>query len=303
MAYSITYRAVEGQTGLYVRVQRKADGQWWDEVNDTWISSASGDCDISLTEDSNTPGKYDATANFSPSEGGLYVSYVYGSGGSLLAVTENLYKPGQMNALQIVNEVQKQLRLPKSDIITRPHAQLILSFVNDVMLNYMMEAAVLDELKVRGSFMTQQGIGVYQLWPVNVSNVDVVRSLQIGTYEPLQKLSDDDFREYKRLVTTEGRPLAYRHYSRAGGALLLELAPVPDTTYQVEYTVLQKPVKLVNAEDVPLLDVDTIIAGTVLLAKVDMGVASEADMAEFQMKLGAQVETQGETNFGDVEVV
>jgi len=303
VAYTITYRAVEGQTGLYARVQRKADGQWWDEVNDVWVASAGSDCDITLTEDSSKPGKYDGTANFSPSEVGLYVSYVYDSGGSLLASTENLYKPDQMTALQIVNEVQKQLRLPQSDIITRPHAQLILSFVNDVMLNYMMEAAVFDELKVRGSIALKQGISVYQLWPVNVAGVDVVRSLQIGRYEPLRKLSDEDFREYRRLVTTEGRPLAYRYYGRAGGALIIEVAPTPDSTYEMEYEVLQRPVKLVDAADVPLLDVDTIIAGTVLLAKIDMGVASQADMAEFQMKLGSQVETHGETNFGDVEVV
>src|SRR4030067_627873 len=144
-----------------------------------------------------------------------------------------------MTALEIINEVQIRLRLPKSTTITDAHAQLLLSFLNEV----------------------------------------------------------------QRVNTANAQPLAWRVYGRSGGSIIIELAPTPDAVYQIDAEIIKKPPKMSIAADVPLLDADTLILGATMLAKKEMGLDAQGDAAGFQAKLGLQSDTQGESNFGDVEAV
>src|SRR4030067_452310 len=141
-----------------------------------------------------------------------------------------------MTALEIINEVQIRLRLPKSTTITDAHAQLLLSFLNEVQRDYMHESVVWDELKTYGNFNTAAGTSLYTISITNSQEGEIIRALKIGT-------------------------------------------------------------------DVPLLDADTLILGATMLAKKEMGLDAQGDAAGFQAKLGLQSDTQGESNFGDVEAV
>ncbi len=301
--YAITYNGIEGLAGLTARVQRQADGKWWDAVAGAWVAAASSNCDIALAETAGTPGEYSASPAFNPSAGGIYVISVYDSLGALVLSTDDVYRPESMTAMQIVNAVQRELRLPVSASINEAHAQLILSFANKVMLDILTEDISWDALKVSCSFMTVAGMPFYAIRPVNTKSVDVIKRLQIGTSEPLEKKSDDSFREYQRQHTTAAQPLVYRIYARAGGALIVEVCPTPDAAYRIDAEVLQKPEKLVNTDDIPLLDVDTILVGTTAMAKAEQGTPSQADQSTFQAKLALQGSTNDESNWGDVEPV
>ncbi|MCL5238643.1 MAG: hypothetical protein M1353_12530 [Nitrospirae bacterium] len=301
--YAIKYNGIEGLAGLKARVQRKADGKWWDAVAVVWAAAASANCDLALAETGGTPGEYTANPAFNPSSGGIYVISVYDGLSNLMLLTDDVYRPESMTAFQIINAVQRELRLPLSASINEAHAQLILSFINKVMLDIIGEDISWDALKVSCSFRTVEGIRFYTIRPVNTVSVDVVKRLQIGNDEPLDKKGDDSFREFQRVHTTAAQPLVYRIYARAGGSLVIEVCPTPDKAYQIDAEVLQKPEKLVNTDDVPLLDVDTIFVGTIAMAKSEQGTPSPADQSTFQAKLALQGSTNDEANWGDVEAV
>lgn len=301
MAYAITYNGIEGQGGLYARVQRRFDGRFWDEASLLWAAAEAASCNVPLVETIGIPGEYAGSAAFDPAKGGVYAVAVYSAAGALIHRTEDTYLADQMTALQIINEVQRQLRLPQSPLVTDPHAQLLLSFINEVMLDYMMEYIAWDELKVVGAFAVAAGVPVCRIAPINRGKVDVIRNLQIGTAGPLVKLNDEQFRAYRRGNPGQGQPIYYRQYGRAAGALIIELAPVPDAAYQIDYEILHKPEKLSGKDDVPILDQDTIILGVKYLAKKDQGDDVTGELAAFQAKLGLQGGTQGESNSGDVD--
>lgn len=206
-----------------------------------------------------------------------------------------------MTVLEIIQEVQKKLRLPQSLSLTDSHAKLILSLINDVQRNLLAEQGVWDEAKVYGSFNTVSGTATATI-SVSGQEIEIIRNLKIGTSPPIEKVDDDDFREYKRVYST-GQPLYYRIYSKSGGGITVEFSPTPDAVYQIDYEVLKKPPRLVNSTDVPLLDADTLIAGTVTLAKHNQGQDVNLELSQFQAKLGMQVDSQGESGWGDVEAV
>lgn len=207
-----------------------------------------------------------------------------------------------MTALEIVNDVQRVLRMPVSAAITEPHARLLLSFCNLVMRDFMLESFVWDELKVFGNFDTSADNAIYSISSTR-GDIDVISNIQIGTDDPLANYNDENFRAYKRTNTNTGQPLVYRHYGRNAGAVLIEVSPTPDAVYTVDVETLIKPPKLVNSTDVPLLDPDTIVLGCVMLARKDQGEDYSGDLQAFQAKLALQGGTQGESNFGDVEAV
>src|SRR4030065_570284 len=206
-----------------------------------------------------------------------------------------------MTALEIINEVQIRLRLPKSTTITDAHAQLLLSFLNEVQREYVHDSGVWDELKTYGNFNTAAGTSLYTISITNSQEVEIIRALKIGTNPPLEKFNnDEEFREYKRVNTANAQPLAWRVYGRSGGSIIIELAPTPDAVYQIDAEIIKKPPKMSIAADVPLLDADTLILGATMLAKKEMGLDAQGDAAGFQAKLGLESDTQGESNFGGV---
>ena len=301
MSYDITYYGIEGQPIPYARVQRLLDSKWWDETGIQWVDSPSATCNVNLIEDSTMVGKYIGSANFTASNGGVYRITVYDNAGVMLARNNIVYNSNQMTALQIINEVQRQLRLPKSALITEPHAQLLLSFINEVLVDYMLEFTTWDELKVSGSFAVKAGVSVYMVAPVNGGKVDTILNLQIAGDQPLDNLNGEAFRAYSRAQADQHQPYVYRHFGRSGGGILIEVSPVPDGFYQVDYELLQKPTKLVNAADVPMLDEDTIILGVKYLAKKDQGDDFAAELATFQSKLALMGGNQSGSSYGDVE--
>lgn len=303
--YSLVYQGVEGQEGLYARIKRILDGSWWNEASEIWAASAAATSNIYLTESTNRPGYYLGIAHFAPMNGGLYAIYVYDASGNFLSMTEHIFRPLQKSVLTMINEVQRELRLPESSAVSEPHAQLVLSFLNKVQSDIMMEAYVWDELKVSGAIATREGFSLYSLAPINGQTVDMVRVLQLGTNEPLTKFNNDAaFRAFRRSNTSNNSPLAYRIYGRAGDALIIELSPAPDESYeQLNYELLVKPARMTAATDIPTLDSDTIIAGALMLARMEQGEDYTADLQAFQSKMGLRGEAQGDSNWGDIEVV
>lgn len=189
--------------------------------------------------------------------------------------------------------------MPVSTALTDAHSQLILSFINTVQRDFLLENIVWDECKVYGSFDTVAGTATYSI-SVSGQELEVIRNLQIGTNEPLVKLDDEGFREYKRANTGQSQPLVRRIYSKSGGGITVELCPTPDAVYTVVFEALKKPPRLTGQNDTPLLDSDTIISGVLMLAR---GEQEGKEPDSFQAKLALQSDTQGESNWGDAEAV
>lgn len=292
MAFPITYNGIEGLTDITAKIRRKLDGKYFDGG---WGTDSSLQLAHALTESAAVPGEYTGEANFTPANGGVYIISVY-SGSLLLFEMESLYRSRQRTILNIINELQRWLRLPESTEITDGHAALLLSFANEVQLDYMTEFCQWEEQKLRGAFRTQAGIAVYALSPLQSGVVDYVTELKIDSAPPLIKPSETAFRDIIRTAPDQAQPTSYNHYGRAGSSLLIELAPTPDAIYRVDFSLLLKPARLVNADDIPLLDGDTILLGMKYLARKDQGEDYQAELATFQAKISLRAGTHGESD-------
>lgn len=207
-----------------------------------------------------------------------------------------------MNTLQMIQAVQAELRLPVSLAINDAHSRLILSYLNKVQRSLLMETMDWNELRFYNHFNTLAGTEFYDL-PTPGVEADVVRVLQIEQNSPLQLVTDEKFRLAKRLNVTQSMPLMFRVNSRVGGQIRVELCPTPDKIYRIDFEILRKPPYLSLQTDVPMLDPDTIVLGAIVMAKQDQGTDYQLDMSTFQAKLSLQTETQGQSNWGDVEAV
>ncbi|KAF0218793.1 MAG: hypothetical protein FD174_2576 [Geobacteraceae bacterium] len=293
--YPITYNGIEGQAGLFAKVMRKLDGKFW---GFGWVAGQAQQIVLNLAEDAAVPGQYTGNADFNASNGGVYVVSVFTAGGVLLMETECLYRSRQQTILETIKELQRWLRLPEAGVIAEGHAQLLLGFANEVQLDYMADYAVWDEMKLQAAFDAVAGLSIYALSPIQGGKVDMVGELRISDHQPLTKLPDVDFRAYVKANQSQGEPIYYRHYGRAGAVLLIEVAPTPDITYRIDANLLQKPAKLVNGEDVPLLDQDTIILGMKYLARKDQGEEYMPELETFQAKIGLKTSNIGEDDGG-----
>ncbi len=203
------------------------------------------------------------------------------------------------NALEIVNAIQRRLRMPLSATIAETHAALILSFVNSVLTNGPGEGYVWDALKWTTIVPTSATIATYQV-ARNGYEVDVLRNLQIGTNRPLTLLADPVFRDYKRQNTQQAMPLYYRHIGESGGAISIEVAPTPDAVYNIDVETLLKAKRLTAATDIPMIDAELLILGGLVLAKEDQGDDYRLAAEEFGTKLG-NAGSRNESNWGDVD--
>jgi hypothetical protein len=296
MSYGITYYGIEGLTPVTARVTRKLDGN---------VLAASGwgtssPVDIAMTEDILIPGRYAGTANFVPSNGGVYTVAIY-LGSVLLLEMDCLYKSRQQTVLQIINEVQKSLRLPQSTLITDAHAALLLGFANEVQIDYMAEFCQWEEAKVRAAFNTVAGQSVYSICPLQDLCIDTIAEMRIGTSDPLTKPPINQFRQSVRTAIGYSQPTAYNHFGRAGSALLIELNPTPNSVYRIDVDLLIKPQRLVLADDIPLLDQDMITLGVKLLCRKDMGEDINAELAAFQAKLSLRGGAYGEGQSTEID--
>ena len=211
-----------------------------------------------------------------------------------------------MLALEMVNKIQRRLRMPLSQGVTAPHAALILQCVNDAQRNLLPEGCVWDELKVYGGYDTSIGGQLYTIEGFAEKEIDVLRDMTVdGATAPMTQLSDDDFREKKRAFgTTQGQPLYYRIHSRAGGnGVVIELLPIPDAVYTVNTEALIKPPLLTADASEIMLDADTLFLGAMLLVRKEEGLDYDGDLLLFQSKISLVSSTRGESNWQDVEVV
>jgi hypothetical protein len=304
MAYALTYNGIEGQAGLYSRIQRLLDGKWWDETGSAWVAAQSAACDVALTESAILPGQYSALAGIIPARGGVYLVAVYTAAGVLLMQSECPNMSGQRTVLEIINNVQKELRLPQTGEVAFPisaHAQLLLGFINKTM-DLMMEHSPSSSLKTSGRFQTIAGMAYYQISPVNATGgIDMVSRLQIPGSYPLSLMSDDQMKAYKDSCTEQNQPGVFRLHSRQGGALIIEVAPTPDAAYSVDFNGLLRVVSLTASTDIPLLDADTIQLGVLWMAKQDQGEEFQVDLAAFQAKISLHNPTGSIA--GDVEFI
>jgi len=301
--FTITHNGTEGQTGLFAAVRRVADGRYWSVSGSAWVDAYVVACNINLTE-SSVAGKYTASAAFTPRPGAKYEISVY-SGPGVLVLTSLVMAPtSAMTAIQIVQEIQKELRLPQSSDLNDSHAKLLLSFINNVLVNIMADETVWDDLKVSGQFNTAIGVSVYAIMPANVGYVEVIRDLRVldSAFE-IKGLSDERFRTYRAENSTPGEPKRYRREGRAGGMIFIEVCPVPDQAYPISFEILQRPPRLAAATDAPIIDAETILLGAKVLAKESHGRSYDLDLPVFQAKKSSQTVGQGAANWGDVEVV
>lgn len=293
MSYMITYNSIDGLTGMYAVVRRKLDGNYWNGTG--WVSDSQYLLAMPLSESTTIPGEYSHESGINPVNGGVYVVSIYSSAGVLLFESECLYQSRQEPILKTINTVQRWLRLPESGVITEGHAALLLGFANEVQLDYLADTCQWPEMRLRGAFTTSPGISVYSLSPLQGGKVDSVTELRIGTSEAFQKPSTDDFRYKIRVEKVSGQPDCYNNYGKAGKSLLIEVYPIPDGVYRVDFELLQKPAELVNAEDIPLLDQDALMLGIKYLVRKDQGEEFAPELATFQAKLALLQGTHGES--------
>ena len=209
-----------------------------------------------------------------------------------------------MTVLNIINKVQRALRLPQSTDVTDTHGAMLLDYANDVQRIFMAKKAQWDALKDFTHFHTVDGIATYTLAASSASyEIDTIDDLKIGNYPSLVKLPDSTFRAYKKIYTEEGQPLFYRIYQRTVGAVKIELLPVPDTAYQVDQELHIKPVVMTAKGDIPMLDADAIFLGVKWLAVHGQGENWQEELAEYFSALSDTASTEADGNWGDVEAV
>lgn len=299
--FNIECRSTESQT-LHACIQRIADSMWWNAVSSSWGVLEHVVCSIALTESSTSPGLYEGSASFTPQDGGLYDINIYDDVNVLVSSTEDVYNSPQLTALEIVNAVQQELRLPKSATFNDAHGTLILALANKA-ITIMAENGPYPETKVKGSIGLVADIAIYSIFPVNQGGADIIEDFRIDSGDPLVLVDDVSFREKKKETPDAGEPTFYRYYSRVGGGLVIEVHPTPEQAYVLDYEGILKTNRLINITDRPLLDVDTIILGTIAIAKDEEGLDSNSDYAAFQAKFTGISETQGGIAVGDVEIM
>jgi hypothetical protein len=302
--FTVTYNGTEGQTGLYARIKRISDGRFWAVTGSAWVDSETSACNLALTESGTIFGKYSASASLSPRPGAKYEISVYDNANALFLITRVMSAPSAMTALQIVQEVQKELRLPQSLDFNDAHAKLVLTFVNNVLVNILADETVWDDLKVPGTFKTAVGVSIYPIMPVNVEYVEVIRDLRVqGKDYAIGGLSDEKFRTYKAQNDSQNQPRVYRREGRAGGMVFIELCPTPDAIYSIDFEILQRPPRLTATTDIPIVDAETILLGAKVLTKESHGRSFALDLPVFQAKKDSQNVQQGAANWGDAETV
>ncbi len=83
----------------------------------------------------------------------------------------------------------------------------------------------------------------------------------------------------------------------------MEVSPTPNAVYVVESEALIKPKRLTADGDNTILDEDTLFLAAMFLATEAEGLDYKTALSLYQSKLSLIGENQGESNWGDVEVI
>lgn len=209
----------------------------------------------------------------------------------------------QRTVIQIINSVQRLMRLPLSAEVTEPHAAFLLERLN-LIQGLVADAYLWDDLKVFGSFDTlPDEPPTYAVTSNETGDLDTITRLYIPGYDDLIEVTDGRFNELKLTYTEAGRPLFFRIYARAGWEIIVELLPTPDDAYQISTEARIKPTRLTEKSDVSLLDPYILTQGLLMFAKEEQGDPATLDSDAFKaMMMNAGAEQAG-SSWGDAEAV
>jgi len=308
MAYSVRARFDTGFTTVYALIQSLefGAGTWWNNSTQHWDTPTDGMLDdttpadgsfITLTESGTEKGIYTGIfTNLAPIKGTIYRIWVMdGSGGKVrpdadgvyFRMSEVPYSVGSLTALEIINRVQRRLRLPASSAITDTHAQLMLDFVNDAYLTVFPNIGVMNELKVRGAFFAHGGGPT--LWPIHPINFSYVSKLNWVKYYgkspdeyPLELVSAETLEIENLKAMTSGDLPGYAKFycirQSPDRFPVVQLYPDPDPGVAFEYECSIKPSALSAATDYPICDPMALLYGATILAKRDAGLDPSAEV-------------------------
>jgi hypothetical protein len=309
MAYSVRARFDTGFTTLYALIQSLefGAGVWWNNSTQHWDSPTDGmepdgytpapGSFVALTE-SSEKGIYTGTfTNLTPVKGTVYRIWLMDGSGGLVRPDSGLchfrmsevpYSVGDLSALDIINRIQRRLRLPASSAITDTHAQLMLDFINDSYRTVFTNIGVMNELKVRGAFSTHGGGPT--LWPIYPINCEYVSYLNWIKYYagspdtfPLKKITFEQLEIENLKMLSAGDPLGYPKYycirQSPGRFPVVQFYPdiSPEFT-SFEYECAIKPQPLSAATDYPMCDPMVLVYGGTILAKRDAGLDPSAEV-------------------------
>lgn len=298
--FSIAHYDVGGKTTLVARVKRLDDGLWWDATGAAWVASESTSCNTTLPEGT-TSGKYEGNAALVPSNGVTYEVYIY-DGTTYYQKTRLVSIANSKTALQIVNDIQAGLRMPISTDFTGPHAKLVLAQLNDA-IDFACSEAEWPEMNMEMQFVSKTGISVYSIRPSNSATVEHIEDVQVeGSSEPMAIATDRDFVAYRnKNRSIQGEPQYYRIMARAGGTLVIEVAPIPDAAYSIDVRAILAPSRMSLVDDVPLLNSELAYLGGVAFAKHEQGMDYGDDLGKFKAMVAGRSENQSEPNWTSVE--
>lgn len=190
----------------------------------------------------------------------------------------------ELTALEIVNEVQRDLRLPQSVDFNSAHAKLILSFVNRVQRDMMAPFCNWLELKVYRQFTAAVGVSKYK---PSKDELNALTYIEIIGNEVKKCRTDEGFRAVKS--TTNGTPTHYRirSFNPANGLFEIEFNRPADALYNVDYEGYAKPPVLEVEGDIPVLNPETIVVGTILVAKGKQGQDVTLDLEMWRTNFGS----------------
>ena len=305
MAYALSFKTIRDKTTLYAVIQDRETSKFWDEVTDTWVTDIVAGCSLVLTE-SGDKGVYTGSATFTPVNGGVYQISVFDSGDADYQMDPiEVYPSKTKTVLQIINDVQLEMRMPLSSALTDNFAKIILAKMNTVLMEILPERNIFDHLKVQGSFTINSTRPYYRVSPVNVDSVETIQYLRLPDLTFLDKAKTDiDFKtmaDSHNASLTYSAPTLYRIAQRDGGFPILEFTPAPDVAYIISYEIIKGAKELTLAtEYVPLPRV--LKAGAHFLTLKSQGRDADVEAEIFERALGRAATVGANTQMGDFEV-
>lgn len=305
MAYALSFKTVRDKTTLYAVIQDRETSLFWDEATDTWVVSIVAGCNLVLTE-SGDKGVYTGSATFTPVNGGVYQISVFDSGDADYQMdTIEVYPSKTKTVLQIINDVQLELRMPLSTALTDNFAKIILAKMNTVLTTILPERNIFDHLKVQGSFVIGATRPFYRLSPVNVDFVDNITFLRLPSMEYITRATSDE--AFRTVADTNNAsllysdPVIYRISQRDYGYPIIEFTPQPDVTKIVSYEIIKGVKELTSvSEYVPLPRV--LKAGAHFLMLKSQGRDADVEQAVFESALNQAATIGANSHMGDFEV-
>ena len=305
MAYALSFKTVREKTTLYAIIQDRETSKFWDENTDTWVDAIVVGCRLALTE-SPDKGVYTGSATFTPVNGGVYQISVFDSGDAEYQMdTIEVYPSKTKTVLQIINDVQLELRMPLSSAITDNFAKIILAKMNTVLLEILPERNIFDHLKVQGSFTINSTRPFYRISPVNVDSVETINYLRRPDLVFINKAANDlDFKTIADSANASlayGAPDLYRISQRDAGFPIVEFTPAPDVAYIVSYEIIKGAKELTTASEyVPLPRV--LKAGAHFLMLKSQGRDADVEADIFERALQRATTIGSNSQMGDFEV-